>query len=100
MTPNERSEYTMKRQRDEDEDDEVWMKEMRRQHPGKYAELDDDEIWASICRIAAKNANVSIERARAILEDAGQTADNHIGITEAVETVLWVARRNWLLSER
>lgn len=91
----------MKRQRNEDEDDEVWMQEMRRRHPGKYAdEMDDDEIWASICQIAAQHANVSTERARAILEDAGQTTDNHIGIAEAVETVLWVARRKRLLSER
>src|SRR3977135_3846388 len=56
---------TMKRQRDEDEDDEMRIQEMRRQHPGRYAEMDDDDIWASICQIAAKHANVSTERARA-----------------------------------
>jgi hypothetical protein len=86
----------MKRQRDVDEDDEMRMQELRRQHPGKYAEIDDDETWARICRMAAKEASVTVERARAILEDAGQTADSHNGVMEAIETVLWMARRKWL----
>ena len=86
----------MKRQRDEDEIDD----EMRRQHPGKYAEIDDEASWASICRIAGKYADVTAERARAILEDAGQTADSHSGLFEAVETVLWEVRRKWLPPER
>lgn len=34
-------------------------------------------------------AGVSVGRAKAILEAAGQTAESHIGIVEAVETVLW-----------
>ena len=54
---------------------------------------DDDKIWTSICRIAGKHAGIPVERARAILEDAGQTADSHIGIAEAVETVVWTVRR-------
>ena len=58
--------------------------------------LDDDEIWMRICQVAAKRADVDIERARAILEDAGQTAVDHIGIAEAVETVLWVVKHQWL----
>jgi hypothetical protein len=84
----------VKRQRDEAEDDE---EEMRRLYPGrKYAEMDDEAIWASICRMAAKDAGVTVERARAILEEAGQTADSHNGMMEAIDTVLWVARRKWL----
>ena len=76
----------MKRQCDEDEDE------------GDDDDL--DEIWTSICQIAGKYADVTGERARAILEDAGQTADNYLGITEAVETVLWTVRRKWLRPER
>jgi hypothetical protein len=75
----------MKRQLEEDEGDD---------------EIDDDEIWASICKIAGEYADVSAERARTILEDAGQTADDPIGITEAIETVLWAVRRKWLPPER
>jgi hypothetical protein len=56
--------------------------------------MSDDEIWASICQMASKYAGVTVEHARAILEDAGQTADNHIGIMEAVQTVVWTARRD------
>jgi len=75
----------MKRQLDEDDGDD---------------EFDDVEIWASICKVAGEYADVSAERARIILEDAGQTADDHIGIAEAIDTVLWVVRRKWLPPER
>ena len=54
-------------------------------------EGDDEEIWASICKIAGEYAD---ERARTILEDAGQA------IAEAVETVLWAVRRKQLPPER
>jgi hypothetical protein len=50
-------------------------------------------IWTGICQVASQHAGVTVEDARAILEDAGQTADDHIGINEAVETVLWVVRQ-------
>ena len=80
--------YTMNRHRDEDESDDV------------DDDIDDDEIWTSICQIAGKYAGVSVECAKTILEDAGQTADDHIGIKEAVETVLWTVRRKSLPPER
>ena len=32
-------------------------------------ETDDDEIWTGICRVAGKHAGVTVEQARAILEE-------------------------------
>lgn len=61
-------------------------------------EIDSDAIWTSICEIAGKRADITAEIARIILEDAGQTADNHIGVVEAVDTVLWTVRRKSFLS--
>ena len=51
-------------------------------------------------RRSASAPTFSVERAGAILKFAGQTADSHTGLTEAIETVLWVARRKWLPPER
>ena len=52
-------------------------------------EIDDEEIWAGICKAAAKRAGISAKQAQAILEDAGYHAYGHIGIVEAIEVVLW-----------
>jgi hypothetical protein len=57
-------------------------------------EIGDDEIWLEICRAASQRAGISIEHARAILEDAGQTADDNLGVVEALETVLWAVQRS------
>jgi hypothetical protein len=57
---------------------------------------DDDDVWTGICRVASKHAGVTVEQARAILAEAGQTAGNHNGIVEAVETVLWTVRHKRL----
>jgi hypothetical protein len=51
-------------------------------------EIDDEEIWDSICEVAAKMGSISVERAREILEDAGFHAYGHTGIVEAVEIVI------------
>ena len=51
----------------------------------------DEWIWTGICQVAANRAAISVERARAILEDTGQHAYGHTGIVDArVEMVLWV----------
>jgi hypothetical protein len=49
--------------------------------------MTDEEIWDSICQFAANRAGVSVERARAILYDAGYYAYGHTGIVEAVDVV-------------
>jgi hypothetical protein len=48
-------------------------------------EIDDEEIWDSICEVAAKMASISIEKAKELLDDAGFHAYGHTGIVEAVE---------------
>jgi hypothetical protein len=78
------------------------MKRHRNEYDGDEVDgdIDDDEIWASICQIAGEYAGVSAECAKSILEEAGQIADDHIGIKEAIETVLWTVRRKSLPPER
>jgi hypothetical protein len=51
-------------------------------------DLDDEEIWENICRIAGKKAGISTEKAKAVLERAGFHAYGHTGIVEAVNVVL------------
>jgi hypothetical protein len=51
-------------------------------------EIDDEEIWDSICEVAAKMASTSVEKAKELLEDAGFHAYGHTGIVEAVEIVM------------
>ena len=34
-------------------------------------EIDDEESWMNICKVAAKHAGISAERAKAILESEG-----------------------------
>ena len=50
-------------------------------------DTDDEEIWACICRAAAKQAGVSVQTATTILEDAGFHAYGHTGIVEAIDVV-------------
>jgi hypothetical protein len=50
-------------------------------------DIDEEEIWDGICRVAAKRAGVSVESAKAILAEAGYHAYGHAGIVEAVEVV-------------
>jgi hypothetical protein len=50
-------------------------------------QMTDEEIWEDICKIAAKQAGISIERAKAILADAGFDAFDHTGIAAAVKVV-------------
>jgi hypothetical protein len=50
-------------------------------------EIDEGEIWEGLCVVAAKHAGISIERAQAVLENAGYHAYGHIGILDAVNVV-------------
>jgi hypothetical protein len=56
-------------------------------------EIDDEEIWDSICEVAAKMASISVEKSKEILEDAGFHAHGHTGIVEAVEIVMVAPQR-------
>jgi hypothetical protein len=51
-------------------------------------DTEDDEIWMSICKIIAKRAGISPERAKAILDSEGFHAYGHTGIAEALEVVV------------
>ena len=57
-------------------------------------DLDYEEIWDGICRVAARPAGVSAGRAKAILADAGHHAYGHTGIVEAVEVVVAALHRH------
>jgi hypothetical protein len=55
-------------------------------------EIDDEESWTNICKVAGKHAGISAERAEAIHESEGFHAYGHTGIVEAVEVVVAVGR--------
>jgi hypothetical protein len=57
--------------------------------------IDEEEIWESICVIVAGMSGVSAERATAILDAAGFHAFGHTGILDALKVV----RRSVNLSE-
>jgi hypothetical protein len=50
--------------------------------------MTDEEIWTSICEMAAREAGISPEQAKAIFADAGLNARHHTGLADAVEAVL------------
>jgi hypothetical protein len=99
----------LKQEREPDMFKNQWMTD----HPGRSDEdferwkrwaeedLDDDddcidyfieeceEVWdGGICTIAARQANISLAQAQAILAESGYTAYSHTGIAEAVEIVI------------
>jgi hypothetical protein len=54
---------------------------------------EEDEIWEIICKAAAREASISIEKAKAILDDAGLTAYHHTGISPAIKVVVSEMKR-------
>jgi len=50
-------------------------------------DIDDDAIRAQMCSHIAWRANISAERAAAILWDAGYHAYGHTGLVEAFDVV-------------
>jgi hypothetical protein len=57
-------------------------------------ETDDEAMWAWICEYAGRQAGISAERARAILEEAGFHAYGHGGAFEAIEIVTEAVRND------
>lgn len=51
-------------------------------------DIDEEEIWDGICKVAAQRAGVTPERAETILANAGYHAFGHTGIVEAVTVVV------------
>jgi hypothetical protein len=50
--------------------------------------MTDEEIWTTICEMAAREAGISPEQAKAILADAGFDAHHGTGFVDAIEIVL------------
>jgi hypothetical protein len=50
-------------------------------------DLDEEKVWLGICQVAAKHTRISVQRARAILEDAGYHAYGHLGIMDAIDVI-------------
>ncbi len=51
-------------------------------------ELDDEEIWTSMCEMTAMQTGISAERAKALLEREGFHTYGNTGIVEAIEVVV------------
>jgi hypothetical protein len=54
--------------------------------------MTDEERWGSVCKSAAKVAEVSPETAKAILAEQGLDAQNEASLFEAVRVVVYVAK--------